>query len=178
MESETQQPFEAQVVQPTPTTPNIATVNVQTSRSRHPIRRAAITIVIILIVVVAASVGGLMLLKSSRAQPMHVSAYPGATVSDQTASANSDRMTYTTNDAIDRVEAFYAGQFGQSDESGCKQLFTDPIPSTTPGHVYYRCVVDQSVLDVTQITTVTIVSAVNSSTPNSVQTWIEVNRIW
>ncbi|MHB8626285.1 MAG: hypothetical protein ACYDBJ_14060 [Aggregatilineales bacterium] len=178
MQSETQQPFEAQVAQPIPPTSVVAAANVPVSQTRHPVRRAAITLVIILIVLAAASVGGLMLLKSSRAQPMHVSAYPGATISGQTASTNSDRMIYTTNDAIDKVAAFYTEQFGQSDESGCKQLFTDPTHSTAPGHVYYRCVADLSVLDVTQITTVTIVATADPSRSNGAQTQIEVDRTW
>jgi hypothetical protein len=178
MESETQQPFEAQVVQPMPPMQAVASADVQVARPRHPLRRAAITFVIILIVLVVGLVGGLMLLKSSRAQPMHVNVYPGATVSGQTASTSSDRMIYTTNDAIDKVAAFYTEQFGQSDESGCKQLFTDPTHSTSPGHVYYRCVADLSVLDITQITTVTIVAAADPSAPNAVQTRIEVDRTW
>ncbi len=178
MQSDTQQSFDTQAAQPIPQPLAVDSAAGQVTRARHPVRRAAITLVIILIVFVVALVGGLMLLKSSRAQPMRLSVYPGALVAGQTTQANSDRTFYSTNDAIDKVAAFYTQQLGQSEESGCKELFTDANHSTEPGHVYYRCVVDQSVLDVTQITTITIVATADPSSPNGAQTRIQVDRIW
>ena len=174
MQSDTQQSFDTQAAQPVPQP--LATG--QVTRARHPVRRAAITLVIILIVLVGALVGGLMLLKSSRAQPMRLSVYPGAVVAGQTTEGNADHTLYTSADAIDKVAAFYTQQLGQSDESGCKELFTDANHLTEPGHVYYRCVVDQSVLDITQITTVTIVATADPSSPTGAQTRIQVDRIW
>lgn len=141
-------------------------------------RRAALTSVIFLITLFAAAVAGLALLKSSRAGPMHVDVYPGASVSSQTALANSDRTLYVTDAPIDRVAAFYIAQFGQSEESGCKQLLTPPTPPAASGQVYYRCVSDQSVLGVTQITTIKIDSVPVAGASNSFQTRIEVDRIW
>lgn len=109
---------------------------------------------------------------------MQVNSYPGATIVSQATSVNSDRILYTTGDPIDKVAAFYIAQFGQADDTGCKQLFIDPTPSTTPGHVYYRCVSDRSVLDVTQIATIKIDSVPMSIDAINFQTQIEVDRTW
>lgn len=144
MESQPAQPVANMAVPPSP------------GFLRRGLARLVFGILGLVIFVVLLLALGLALLKSSRSQPPSIDAYSNATVVSQHSDGNSDEVIYSTNDKLDLVGDFYARRLGSSQESGCKKIYLDEKPSEEPGRSLYRCVVDTSLLEMQQVTTVTI----------------------
>jgi hypothetical protein len=140
-------------------------------RSAREIRRRPIAryIGIGIVAVVGAILVGVGVFSVNRAQrtiPIELQAYPNAKVTSEKRQNNTDEIRYSSADTPDKLNEWYTKQLNTTDpEQGCKRLFTkynanpqggDPIPSLAPDGSYYRCILDNSFLDVVQSASVTI----------------------
>ena len=144
-------------------------------RSR-PIRILLLSVGAVIICLLVMAVA-LDLFKSSRNQPMGVDVYPGATLVSEEAQPNFDRRFYSTSDTVQQVLNFYAGRLPKDDINGCKKIYTDKTPSEQPGHYFAQCVVDNSVLDISQRLSITINYQAEKGTQNF-KTFFAVERNW
>ncbi|MEP7288281.1 MAG: hypothetical protein ABI947_21225 [Chloroflexota bacterium] len=120
---------------------------------------------------------GLNLFKSGHNQPVGVEVYPGATLVTQETQAGFDRRFYSTSDSVQQVLNFYAGRLPKDDINGCKKIYTDKTPSEEPGHYFAQCVVDNSVLDVSQRLSISINYQAEEGTQNF-KTFFAIERNW
>lgn len=139
--------------------------------------RAGLLLLAVLILLIVVSAIVFSVIKGSHNQPLSIDVYPNASVLSSTTATNSDHVMYQSDDPIDNVYDFYSRRLGSSEESGCKKLYLDAVASDLPGHYYYRCVVDLSVLEVSQLATLTLTSQLDANGVKA-RTLIDVSRNW
>jgi hypothetical protein len=96
--------------------------------------------------------------KGTRSSPIAFEQYPGSQLVREKNDAFSDQKLFSTTASVQDVYSFYVERFPKSsdDTNGCKKIYTDQPPSEEPGHWFGRCVLDNSMLDVSQRLTITI----------------------
>jgi hypothetical protein len=117
--------------------------------------------------------------KSTRSSPLAFEQYPGSQLVRENQTAYSDQKLFSTTASVQDVYNFYVERFPKSsdDTNGCKKIYTDQPPSEEPGHWFGSCVIDNSVLDISQQITITInYQPLDGS--NELRTYYGVERRW
>lgn len=162
---------------------------VRTARAvrRLPIARIIGLIFIVIVLAVLVGVAALQIQRAQRQAGYNIDPYPNASIrNQQKIGTNADVTVYSTTDAPDKVGKYYTDKMGKAgiDENGCRRIYDAYLPtnvptsepigkSEKPGDSFYRCSVDNSLLDSTQITTVEIRYEASSQ-----RTVITVRRNW
>jgi hypothetical protein len=165
----------------------------QAARSARAARRLPVARIvgagfILIVVLVLVVIAGLQINSAQRQTAYNIDPYPNAVLREKREiSKNSDEMVYATTDGLEVVAKHYRdrmGTFNANNDNGCSPVYlyaTDvpgvPTPTgdavPTPLETYHRCVVNNSFLNNTQITVVTIRYDVGAQ-----RTIITVQRDW
>jgi hypothetical protein len=139
--------------------------------------RIVIIGILIAVAIIVLGVIGWSMYRGSRGKPLSVEVYPGAKSIGSTQTAQGDRTVYVTEDSVQKVLEFYSRTLPKNDSNGCKKIYTDKTPSEELGHYFGRCIVDNSLGDTIQWTSITINYQLSEKSKTS-QTMIEVSRDW
>lgn len=115
--------------------------------------------------------------KGTRNSPIAFEQYPDSQLVREASTATSDTKLFVTNASIQDVFNFYAQRLPKDETNGCEKLYIDAKPSEEPGHWYGKCVIDNSLLDISQRLTITInYQSLDGS--NEMRTYYAVDRQW
>jgi hypothetical protein len=153
----------------------------ETNATRKPLlKRRGLTIGVatgIVLLSIVFVILGLNTFKSSRNQAINVDLYPGAQLVETRKTAQYDVQVFSTDDSVQKVMDWFADKLPKDDTNGCKKVYTDAKPSEEPGHYYALCVVDNSLLEVTQRMSITInYQAATGS--KDFKTYFLIERLW
>ncbi len=157
----------------------ISTPSASQPRRRPFLRFLLFSVGVIIALLILVGVG-VSLLRSSRNQPIGVDAYPGAAVVNKSASAQTDSVVYETPATVRQGLDFYAQKFGYADQQntdGCRITYLTDPGMEQPGKYNGRCVVSNSMLDVTQVLSIKIDYAPDADGKTG-KTLISIDRTW
>jgi hypothetical protein len=157
---------------------------ISTPSTSQPRRRPFVRFLLfsagVIIALVILTVIGVSSLRSSRNQPIGVDAYPGAAVVSKSASGQNDKVVYETPATVRQVLDFYAQKFGYADQQntdGCRITYLTDPGAEQPGKYNGRCVVSNSMLDVSQFLSIKI-DYVAEADGKTGKTLISIDRTW
>lgn len=182
------QPQAVQSAQDPRQVPSAEVVRTARAVRRLPIARVIGVIFILIVLGVLVGVATLQISTAQRQTAYNIDPYPNAVVQSQRKeSSTADVAVYRTADAPDKVGKYFMdklGKAGLDQDNGCRRIYTAYLPtniptsepigaSEKPGDSFYRCSVNNSFNNATQITTVDIRYNVKEQ-----RTIITVRRDW
>lgn len=165
------QPQAVQSAQDPQQAPSAQVVRTARAVRRLPIARLIGIIFILIVLAVLVGVAALQVSLAQRQTGYNLDPYPNATLrSQRKEGSTADVAVYSTTDAPDKVGKYYTdkmGKAGLDSDDGCRRIYTEYLPtniptsepigaSEKPGDSFYRCSVNNSFNNATQITTVDI----------------------
>jgi len=118
--------------------------------------------------------------RANRNKPLGIKSYPNAQIIEQQPPSGKDYRfrRYLSTDPVESIEQFYEKQ----DDMSCSRQYSTVIEqpgqeTIREGHVFTRCRIDKSWLDITQYVIVTIYPGNTEANPNP-ENVIDVERDW
>jgi hypothetical protein len=141
-----------------------------------------IVLVLLVVGVLAVIVGVVAFIsyRNSHNKPLDIDIYPGAKlVSDEDLSEQEDHQQYTSSDSMEDIEHFY----DRIDDMECERQYrvVQERPDEDPlreGHLFTRCRIDHSWLDISQYAVVTIQPVYDADEQPTGDVIIDIRRYW